>query len=213
MICCPDSIGLMNRSRKPDRDSLSTWPSPWWPLQIPLSEAVRPDHVGWRGPAFPRKLHERAARNVQDRRLCARGWTRRPLSFRLLGYVTRLMRALTSPCASRPCASSQYLRSFPKKAWQAFAFAIFLCPNDFLHFNSIERCLRWSYHRTQSMMYQMISTEPRARFTELASPANSERVVCSQASRSCTLDHFIHFLHLLSSKTPSSIGPEIQPRL
>ena len=41
----------------------------------------------------------------------------------------------------------------------------------------------------------------------------SKRVTCSQDSRSCTLDHFIHFLHLLSSKTPASIGPEIQPRL
>lgn len=116
MICCPDSIGLMNRSRKPNRDSLSTWPSPWWPLQILLAEAV--DRIIWIGEG----QHSRESftsvlpRNVQDRRLCARGWTRRPLSFRLLGYVTRLMRALTSPCTSSPCASSQYLRSFQKKA-------------------------------------------------------------------------------------------------
>ena len=37
----------MIRSRKPNRDSLSTWPSPWWPLQIPLTEAV--DRVMWIG--------------------------------------------------------------------------------------------------------------------------------------------------------------------
>jgi hypothetical protein len=143
----------------------------------------RPDHVDWRGPPFPRKLHEHAARNVQDRRLCARAWTRRPLSFRLLGYVTRLMRVLTSPCAS-----SQYLRSFPKKS---FAFA---GPNDFLqnpntHFNSIERCLQWSYHRTQSMMYQMISIEPRARFTELASARKFGR------SRKCGVQPRLTFMH------------------
>jgi hypothetical protein len=161
----------------------------------------RPGHVDWRGSAFPRKLHEHAARHVQDRRLCARGWTSRPLSFRLLGYLTRLMRALTSPCVSSLCASSQYLRSFPKKKLGKLRFCPFLCPNDFLqnpntHFNPIERCLQWSHHRTQSVTYQMIPTEPRARFMELASPANSdslERVTCSQDSRSCTLDHSFTF--------------------
>jgi hypothetical protein len=96
----------------------------------------RPGHVDWRGSAFPRKLHEHAARHVQDRRLCARGWTSRPLSFRLLGYLTRLMRALTSPCvssscASSLCASSQYLRSFPKKSLASFAFAHFSAPMIF----------------------------------------------------------------------------------
>jgi hypothetical protein len=115
VICCPDSIGLMNRSRKPNRDSLSTWPSPWWPLQISLAETV--DRTMWisEGPALPRELRERAARSVQDRRLCAGCWTRRPPSFRLFGYVTRLMRVLTSPCTSSPCASSQYLPLLPKK--------------------------------------------------------------------------------------------------
>jgi hypothetical protein len=126
------------------------------------------------------------------------------------------MRVLTSPCAS-----SQYLPLLFKKSLASFALPFFSAPmifykNPNTHFNSIEHYLQRSYHRTQSMIYQMISTEPRARFTELALPANSdglERVTCSQDSRSCTLDHFIHFLHLPRSKTPASIGPEIRPRL
>jgi hypothetical protein len=113
MICCPDSIGLMNRSRKPNRNSLSTWPLPWWRLQISLAERRnRPDHADWRRISIPARAFTSVPPEMFKTGVCALRCRicRQPVSLRLFGYLTRLMRALTSPSAL-----SQYLRPLLKK--------------------------------------------------------------------------------------------------
>ena len=71
-LCCPNSIGLMSWSRKPNRDSLGTWPSLWCYHRASLVRRAI-DTTVWigRGPMLPQR-HERAASSAQKRRLCAK---------------------------------------------------------------------------------------------------------------------------------------------